>query len=287
MNATTVEAHDQSEGARLSTDILAVVVTYNAMPWVDRCVGSLGSAVHILVVDNGSTDGTQDRIRTAFPEVELIQAEENLGFGQANNIGLRKALQLGAPHVLLLNQDAWLTPGSLDRLVNMSEQHPHFGVLSPMHLNGPGDQLDVGFSNYIVPKQCPDLVSDLVLGTPREDPYPITFVNAAAWLITMKCLRTVGGFNPNFFHYGEDVNYLHRLHYHGLQTGIVAHAWVHHDRGGRQANRYFDDPVLRRGRQLKMAFANPNTERSLSAELDALKRKAGGSCSPYSAQRPA
>ncbi|MBX2982317.1 MAG: glycosyltransferase family 2 protein [Flavobacteriales bacterium] len=255
---------------------LAVIVTYNGMLWIERCLASVLEsigAVDIVVVDNGSTDGTQDRIRTAFPEVELIQAEENLGFGQANNIGLRKALHSDAPYVLLLNQDAWLTPGSLERLIHMSEQHPQFGILSPMHLNGAGDRLDERFAEYIVPFKCPDLYSDLVLGKVRPDPYPVSFVNAAGWLITRKCLRTVGGFNPNFFHYGEDSNYIHRLQYHGLRTGIVPSAWMHHDRSERQANPYFDDPVLLRARQLKIAFADPNMDRSLTGELAAFKRK--------------
>lgn len=255
---------------------LAVIVTYNGMQWLDRCLGSLldGSvAVDMVVVDNGSTDGTVEAVRDRYSQVELVCAERNLGFGQANNVGLRKALELGSPHVLLLNQDAWLTPGSLENLVRMAKQHPQFGILSPMHLNGPGDRLDHGFSEYIVPSRCPGLYSDMVLGRPRPDPYPVSFVNAAAWLISRKCLRTVGGFNPVFFHYGEDDNYLDRLHYHRLQAGIVAGAWVHHDRGEREVNPYFADPALLRARQLKTAFADPNKDRDLSAELSALRRK--------------
>jgi GT2 family glycosyltransferase len=254
----------------------AIIVTYNGMPWLDRCLGSLldaSMAVDILVVDNGSTDGTVEAVRERYPQVELVCTEHNLGFGQANNIGLRKALESGAPHVLLLNQDAWLTPGSLELLVRTAEQHPQFGILSPMHLNGAGDRLDQQFSYYIEPNRCPGLYSDMVLGRSRPDPYPVTFVNAAAWLITRKCLRTVGGFNPNFFHYGEDVDYLQRLRYHGLQVGIVSGAWVHHDRGERQANPYFDDPALVRARELKLAFADPNKDRDLSAALVALRRK--------------
>ena len=74
--------------------VVVVVVTYNGMQWIDRCLESLRGAsqsVHTVVIDNGSTDGTVQHIERQFPEMELIKAEKNLGFGQANNVGLRIA----------------------------------------------------------------------------------------------------------------------------------------------------------------------------------------------------
>jgi GT2 family glycosyltransferase len=260
----------ETNGAKLPV----IIVTYNGMRWIDRCLRSLrdsGTAVDVIVIDNGSVDGTQDRIRDAFPEVEMIQSEKNLGFGQANNIGLRLALERNAEHVFLLNQDAWVLPDTLGRLVAASGLHPEFGVLSPMHLNGPGDALELIFSRYIVPDKCPDLYSDITVGLVKDQPYPVEFVLAAAWLISRKCLMTVGGFSPSFFHYAEDDNYIHRVHHHKLMTGIVPTAWAHHDRAQRVPNPIFDDrmPGLRRRAALK--YSDPATDAAPSAERLALR----------------
>ncbi|MCB0774675.1 MAG: glycosyltransferase, partial [Flavobacteriales bacterium] len=86
--------------------VFAIIVTYNGAPWVHACLGSLRAStlpVQTIVVDNGSTDGTPDLIGSAFPEVELVRTGKNLGFGAANNVGMRMALDRGAGHVFLLN----------------------------------------------------------------------------------------------------------------------------------------------------------------------------------------
>jgi len=240
--------------------VLAVVVTYNGAAWLDRCLGSLlGSTlpVDVLVVDNGSTDGTPAMIKSRFPQVELIQAERNLGFGQANNIGLRTALDRGASHAFLLNQDAWVLPGTIGALVEASAQDGSWGILSPLHLNGPGDALDLNFSNAVEPRRCPGLYSDLALQRIGNKVYEARFVNAAAWLITRECMERVGGFDPVFFHYGEDDNYVARLHYHGLRLGVLPSVVVHHDREQRAENPYFDQERVWQVRRLKLRFADP------------------------------
>lgn len=248
--------------------VTAIVVTYNGMQWVDRCLGSLrGSRIPVrtIVVDNRSTDGTPEHIAQHFPEVELIRTERNLGFGQANNVGMRIALDRGDDHVFLLNQDAWVQPATIGRLVERAAAEPGFGVLSPLHLTGAGDALDLAFSNFIIPQRCPGLYSDLALQRAHGRVYEAEFVNAAAWLITRRCLLTVGGFNPTFFHYSEDDNYLHRLHHHGLKCGIVPEVVVHHDRAHRTENPYFDLRVWRI-RKLKLRFADPSEDHDPAVE---------------------
>lgn len=72
-----------------------IIVTYNGAQWIEKCLDSLHECkvkTHILIVDNASTDNTLSIIREKYPEVELIESAKNLGFGKANNIGLRKAL---------------------------------------------------------------------------------------------------------------------------------------------------------------------------------------------------
>ena len=78
--------------------ILTIVVTYNGMRWADRCFGSLsmsGVPTDVIAIDNGSTDGTPEYISENFPQVKIVATGENYGFGRANNIGLRYALEHG------------------------------------------------------------------------------------------------------------------------------------------------------------------------------------------------
>jgi GT2 family glycosyltransferase len=254
--------------------VVVVVVTYNGMAWADRCFGSLRAssfAVRTIVVDNGSTDGTQEHIRTAFPEVELVQAEGNLGFGQGNNRGIMRALDAGAEHVFLLNQDAWVLPDTLGKLVRHMGDDGRWGVLSPMHLNGAGTGLDQRFSNYVAPAKCENLLADLATGSLKDKVYPVAFINAAAWLISRRCLLMVGGFNPVFFHYGEDDEYLKRAAYHGFGVGVVPAAIIHHDREQHSSGVHFADRAVRL-RKLKLSYADPFKALAPANERAALRK---------------
>lgn len=248
---------------------LAIIVTYNGLRWIDRCLGSLREVkghVRTVVIDNGSSDGTVEAVRSRFPEVEVICTGKNLGFGQANNIGLRLALERKVDHAFLLNQDAWLEPGTLEHLVHMSGMHPQYGVLSPMHLNGAGDALETTFSNYIVPHKCPGLYSDLYTNRVKDEPYSVKFVNAAAWLVTRQCLLNVGGFDPTFFHYGEDNNYGTRMDYHGQLMGVLPTTRIYHDTQASIKASFFNDKDID-ARRVALAYADPHRNRNLALDL--------------------
>ena len=96
--------------------ILTIVVTYNGLKWMDSCLESLRRSecpTDVMLIDNCSTDGTPDYVKEHFPEVNLVQSDANLGFGQANNVGLKYALEHCYDYVYLLNQDAWVMPDTL------------------------------------------------------------------------------------------------------------------------------------------------------------------------------
>ena len=221
-----------------SPRVLAVVVTYNAMQWADRCFGSLlASSLRpdVLAVDNGSTDGTCGHVAAAFPEVELLGNTENLGFGAANNIGLRRALEGDYDFVYLMNQDAWVGEDTLRLLVGSCR--PEYGVLSPMQLSADGAP-DANFRRKcgrslelagVLMEPCPGNTS----ANAGDGIVEVPFVMAAHWLLSREAIRRIGGFSPAFRQYGEDDNFIDRLHWHGLKCGVVPAASAVHDRSGR------------------------------------------------------
>ncbi len=212
--------------------ILAIVVTFNGEEWIERSLESLTHSTvvpEVLVVDNGSTDDTVKMIRQKYPDVELVAAGKNLGFGKANNIGLRRVLSAGFEYAFLLNQDAWVRPDVIHELVEISRGYGSFGILSPVHLSGDGTRLDYKFAEYMSREACRDFCSDMFLGT-LGDVYDVDFVNAASWLISRECVQRVGGFSSLFFHYGEDVDYVKRARFRGFRIGVVPSAIAYHDR---------------------------------------------------------
>ena len=119
--------------ALLMRDASVVVVTYNALPWVEQCVESVRDE-QVVVVDNGSTDGTPDVVRELFPQACLIE-RENLGLASGWNAGMAA---VEGRYILLLNADAWLADGSLAQLVAFADAHPEAAVVGPRLLNPDG-----------------------------------------------------------------------------------------------------------------------------------------------------
>jgi GT2 family glycosyltransferase len=88
-------------------------------------------AFKLIVVDNGSTDGSQAAVRDGYPGATLIENGKNLGFGEGNNVGIRYALEHGAGWILLLNNDVVVAPDMLSALMNVAEPDPSIGILAP------------------------------------------------------------------------------------------------------------------------------------------------------------
>lgn len=208
--------------------IFIIVVAYKGRQWYERCFTSLRNSeypIQTIVIDNASNDGTVEYIREHFPEIHLIESKENVGFGRANNMGMRYALDHGCDYVFLLNQDAWIEPDTLSELVRIHQKYPNYGILSPMHLTAEKDHfnilIDDGNRNY-------ELMSDFYFGIKKEV-YTVRYVNAAAWLMPRKTLETIGGFSPIFLQYGEDDDYINRMHYHGIPVGLCLKLAIVHD----------------------------------------------------------
>ncbi len=206
-----------------------VIVTFNGMKWLPKCLEST-KPYPVILIDNCSTDGTKEFIKSNHPKIILLEQEENLGFGQANNIGISYALKNDADFVFLLNQDAFLESGTIKTLLEISGKNPEYGILSPVHLNADKNGFEETFKYYITRENSNnEILSDLLLKKTLKDIYSLRMVNAAAWLLPRKTFETVGGFHPMFFLYGEDDNYCQRVLYHGFKIGICPTAFICHD----------------------------------------------------------
>src|SRR5690554_1213712 len=207
--------------------IIAIVVTYNGSQWVNKCFGSLVDSsipLKVLAIDNGSSDNTVEIVRKNFPEIAIIETGKNLGFGKANNLGLKRAVEENADYIFLLNQDAWVENDTIEKLVDAERNNPVYGIISPIEYFRPG-VLDIKFQKYYAPKE---LLENIEQKSTKI--YKTSFVNAAAWLIPIKTIKLIGGFDSIFAHYGEDVDYCNRLFKHQFFVGIVSSAIYYHDR---------------------------------------------------------
>src|SRR4051812_11137376 len=100
-------------------DVSVVVVTWNALPWIEQCLQSVVE-YETTVVDHGSTDGTLELVRGTFPTVRLVE-QENRGMGGGNNTGMRVA---SGRYFFLLNSDAWVVGDGVAQLVAFADAHP-------------------------------------------------------------------------------------------------------------------------------------------------------------------
>lgn len=236
-----------------------IIVTYNGMKWISKCLESI-KPYSVILIDNNSSDGTVNFVKSNYPEIIILKQEKNLGFGQANNIGISYALKEGAMFVFLLNQDAYLIGDCIECLIQIHKGNPNFGILSPIHLNGIGNRLDENFSNYLNYKANPNFYSDFILPEKNiKRIYEVPFVNAAGWLISKECLLKVGGFDPIFFHYGEDDNYCQRVRYHKLSIGVVTNAYLNHDREKRKNKNSSHNKYGFSELSLKLKYTNINS----------------------------
>lgn len=233
--------HNLSTASKISV----IIVTHNGEQYIGACIESLLLStieVNIIVVDNCSHDRTKLIVQEKSNKIELIALDRNYGFGYANNVGIRKAMDLRTEYFFLLNQDTVVRNDTIEILHKALEKNQEFGLISPLHFAESG-QLDDQFSKYIIKNNdFKNAQHNLNSG----QVYEVPFVNAAAWMLKKECIRKVGGFDAELFsHYGEDNNYCHRIIYHGFKIGVIPASHITHYRN-KLENRSDDYQALRR-----------------------------------------
>lgn len=205
--------------------VAIILVNWNGYAMTKDCIVSImencSSPYQIVVVDNGSTDGSVEKLRHAFPELHLIASPENLGFTGGNNLGLEWAMKQGFDYSFLLNNDTFVGPGFLEPLLDYMDAHPQTGAVQPRICFAPDRKIiwNAGTAYY------PWLGITTTKGFNQSDgpkfaeSMPLDWITGCAFFIRNQVLKQIGLFDPAFFTYYEDVDLSFRI----LQAGYALH----------------------------------------------------------------
>ncbi|HKP19057.1 MAG TPA: glycosyltransferase family 2 protein [Gaiellaceae bacterium] len=208
--------------------VAVVVLSWNGREDTLQCLESLRNVDYRpltpIVVDNGSTDGTSEAVRAAFPEVDIVRTEENLGFAEGNNVGMRRALELGADYVLVLNNDVEVDPGFVAPLVEEARGRPEAGALCSKILYMEPDDL-IWFAGATFDPRSG--YNGRQIGYRERDDGRFEDVTetdracGAAMLVSREVLEQVGLFDAELFFYSEDVDWSLRARDVGYRHYVV------------------------------------------------------------------
>ncbi len=228
-------------------DLSVIVVNWNSADYVHACIQSLreqtsGTAYEVIVVDNASFDGCGERLASEYPEVIFVQSQSNLGFGRANNLGAKHAK---GKVLLFLNPDTDIKDRAIDRLYERFCRLDRPGAVGCRLLNSDGSLqkscvqalptvlnqiLDADALQSWFPKSS--LWGTAVLTEGKSDAVEVEVVSGACLMIRKDVFECVGGFSPEFFMYGEDLDLCYKTRLAGHRNYHVSQAVVVHFGGG-------------------------------------------------------
>jgi GT2 family glycosyltransferase len=232
-----------------------IIVGYNGgsllFESVRSAVGQSAPPHRILLVDNASTDGSAERAAAAFPEVELVRMEENLGFAAANNAGF--AMLDDCEYVALLNPDAFADPSWLESLLAAAAEHPGFASFASTieRADGSGRLDSAGDVYHVYGTAWPGRRGACALA--EHEVREVFGPSGAAALYRRDWLVRVGGFDERYFCYFEDVDLNLRIQVAGGRSLFVPEARVHHV-GGASSDSGRDFSIYHSQRNLVWTF---------------------------------
>lgn len=224
----------------MSPRVGIVILIWNGKADTLECLDSLShdryANKEIIIVDNGSTDGSADEIRKAFPGVIILETGANLGFTGGNNVGIQHAVERGTDFLYLLNNDTTVEPDALSELVAAAEAEPRFGLLAPViHEFYPPRPIWFADSKMDLPRGA--AWHDNTRQPQRtEPPFTVPWATGCAMLIRTQLMHTLGGFDERYYLSWEDVDLCVRVRQAGLEIVTVPAARIYH-KGGRSGLR--------------------------------------------------
>ena len=223
------------------TDLSIVIVNWNTKEYLLRCLGSifkLGQRMNweVIVIDNGSQDGSGMEVKKSFPFVHLVENEKNLGFAKAANQGLQKA---SGRYALLLNPDTQVKGEAIEQLRSFMETHLEAGVAGPQLLNSDGSKQN-SIANY--PSLATELLNKSLLrwlfpkkfpGKERDysEPVEVDSVIGACMIVRRDAIDQVGLLDEDYFLFLEETDWCYRMAKVGWKIYHVPQAEVDHFQG--------------------------------------------------------
>jgi GT2 family glycosyltransferase len=226
----------------LQPAVAAVVVNWNNAALTTACVESLLASryanLRVIVVDNGSTDGSADEIAWRLPSAELLRSERNRGFAGGCNLGIRAALAGGAEHVLLVNNDAFVAPAMLGELVATLIAEPQRGIAGPLICYASEPELVW----YLADDERRWLPVPRRLGSGERasaiapEPRRVGYVCGCGMLVRRAVFERAGLLDERFFMYFEDADFCRRARAAGFVIWAVPRArmWHHVSRSAQR-----------------------------------------------------
>ncbi len=217
-----------------------LIVNWNSKDYLKRCLESVRQTCgalspQIVVVDGGSYDGCSEMIAHEFPEVELLQSKENIGFGRSNNLGCRKVT---GEALMLLNPDTVLQPGAVFALLKNLVHLPAAGLIGARLLNSDGS---LQFASvHPLPTAWNVAIDSEFLRRRwwnRNGPAPgaqakeVEAVSGACMMLRADTFRKLGGFDCRYFMYAEDMDLCCKIRRSGLKIYHATQAQVIHHGG--------------------------------------------------------
>ena len=228
-------------------DLSIIIVSYNVKTYLDQCLHSVERAVkninaEVIVVDNCSGDNTEKHVRKEFPWVQFIENSENLGFGKANNIGAR---QSSGSHILYLNPDTVVPEDNFEIALKQFNHHEKLGSLGCRMIDGKGDYLPESKRGFPTPSVALYRLFGLAKMFPKSKKWAGYYmghieetvdaeveIQCGAWMMLSRdALTKSGGFDEDFFMYGEDIDLSHRISKLGFKNRYFSQSPVIHYKG--------------------------------------------------------
>jgi GT2 family glycosyltransferase len=206
-----------------------LILNRNGQKWLQALYESLRldgyGNKRVYLVDNQSTDGSQDFTRKHYPEVKVLQMPENLGYSMAYNLCMEIAFSDGCDWVSWQNNDTLVEPGWLNRLTEVAAADPKIGVMGPVFR----DWDKPGPSPFMY-KRYPEVIP--FWEDSSRPPVNVDWVEGSVLLTSRACFDDVGPLEADLFFYWEDTDFCRRAQYHGWRVVLVPGAVVRHYGGG-------------------------------------------------------
>jgi len=205
-----------------------ILLTYNNNKDLAECIPSIFNQTYkdfeLMIIDNGSTDGTIEFIKTNYPEIKLIETNSNLGYAGGNNIGFRHAK---GDYIVVINPDTFVDPNWLVNLIKPLEEDPHIGITNPKVLEyNDRDHGSCGNTSHYTGLHFPRGLEKSAATFTK--PEIVSAISGCSFAIRREVLSRLKGFDPDYFLYLEDSDLSLRARLAGYDIMFTPESIVYH-----------------------------------------------------------